>query len=98
MQTHGLRMSNQEREKKKGALYAYSAPHSITSLMISSWHRKQSLEIMVSDENINGLVKRGYLDLDEIDDAQAIREALSLFLWDALLGAPRQIASEAAKS
>jgi hypothetical protein len=28
------------------------------------------------------------------DDSQAIKEALSLFLWDALLVAPRQIASK----
>ena len=59
---------------------------------------RHSREIRVSDENINRLVKRGYLALDEIDDAQAIREALSLFLWDALLGAPRQIASKVAES
>jgi hypothetical protein len=56
-----------------------------------------SLKIRVSDEKINRLVKRGYLGPNEVDDAQAIRQALSLFLWDALLGAPRQTASKAAK-
>jgi hypothetical protein len=56
-----------------------------------------SLKIRVSDEKINRLVKRGYLGPNEVDDAQAIRQALSLFVWDALLGAPRQTASKAAK-
>jgi hypothetical protein len=51
-----------------------------------------SRKVWISDEKINGLVKRGYLAPDELDDTQAIKEALSLFLWDALLGVPRQTA------
>ena len=53
----------------------------------------ETLEIRISDENINGLVKRGYLDLNEIDDTRAISRAMSLFLWDALLGFPRKKAA-----
>ena len=53
---------------------------------------RHRLRIRVSDENINDLVKRGYLGPDEFDDDQAISQALSLFLWDSLLGAQRQIA------
>jgi hypothetical protein len=49
------------------------------------------------DENINNLTKRGYLGRDELDDPQAISQAVSLFIWDALYGAPRQIASKGAK-
>ena len=45
-----------------------------------------SLKIRVSDEKINRLVKRGYLGPNEVDDAQAIRQALSLFVWDASWG------------
>jgi hypothetical protein len=55
------------------------------------------LKIRVSDATIKGLVQRGYLGPDESDDHQAIRQALSLFVWDALPGAPRQTASKAAK-
>jgi len=58
---------------------------------------RRRLKIRVSDKNVNNLAKRGYLGPDELDDEQAIRQALSLFLWDALLGAPRQTASNAAK-
>jgi hypothetical protein len=47
--------------------------------------------IRVSDENVNALVKRGYLRKDEVDDERAIRQALSLFAWDALIGDARQI-------
>ncbi len=53
--------------------------------------RRQLREIRISDENLNGLVKRGYLDLNELDNTQAISQALGLFLWDALLGTPRQM-------
>ena len=54
---------------------------------------RQSREVWISDEKINFLVKRGYLAPNELDDTQAIEEALSLFLWDAMLGVPRQTAS-----
>jgi hypothetical protein len=57
----------------------------------------ERLKIRVSDENINNLAKRGYLGPDELDHEEAIRQALSLFLWDALFGAPRQIARKGAK-
>ena len=57
----------------------------------------ERLKIRVRDENINNLAKRGYLGPDELDDRQAISQAVSLFIWDALYGAPRQIASKGAK-
>ena len=57
----------------------------------------ESLNIRVTDERINGLAKRGYLGPDEVDDRQAISQALSLFLWGVLFGAPRQIARKGAK-
>ena len=47
----------------------------------------ERLKIRVSDENINNLAKRGYLGPDELDDEKAIRQAVSLFIWDALFGA-----------
>jgi hypothetical protein len=58
---------------------------------------RKSRKIKISDEKIYKLVKRGYLGPNELDDAQAVREALSLFLCDALLGVPRHIASKGAK-
>jgi hypothetical protein len=43
-----------------------------------------SRKVWISDEKINRLVKRGYLAPNELDDTGAIKEALSLFVWDAL--------------
>jgi hypothetical protein len=56
-----------------------------------------SRQVWISDEKINALVKRGYLAPNELDDAQAIKEALSLFVWDALSGVPCQIVSKGSK-
>ena len=44
----------------------------------------------LSDGQINSLVKRGYLGPNELDEPQAIKEALSLFLWDAILKSPKR--------
>jgi hypothetical protein len=52
----------------------------------------QPRKVRITDENIIGLVKRGYLGANERDDTQAIKEAVSLFLWDALVGVPQQTA------
>src|ERR1700749_1412669 len=57
----------------------------------------ERLKIRVRGENISNLAKRGYLGPDELDDPQAISQAVRLFIWDALYGAPRQIASKGAK-
>jgi hypothetical protein len=57
----------------------------------------ERLKIRVRDENINCLARRGYLGPDELDDPQAISQAVRLFIWDALYGAPLQIASKGAK-
>jgi len=57
----------------------------------------ERLKIRVRDENINNLARRGYLGPDELDDPQAISQAVSLFIWDVLYGAPGQIASKRAK-
>jgi hypothetical protein len=68
--------------------------------------RGSRVKIRVSDDNLNGLVKRGYLGSNELDDVQATKEALSLFLWDRLQKSPkrapdarrsRRIASKRAK-
>jgi hypothetical protein len=68
--------------------------------------RASRVKIRVSDDNLNGLVKRGYLGSNELDDVQATKEALSLFLWDKLQKSPkrapdarrlRRIASKRAK-
>jgi len=40
--------------------------------------------IRIRDEYVNGLVKRGYLGQTEVDDIQAVKQAVSLFLWDSL--------------
>jgi hypothetical protein len=58
---------------------------------------RKSRKVWISDEKINRLVKRGYLAPNELDDTQAIKEALSLFVWDALSGVPRQIVSKGSK-
>jgi hypothetical protein len=53
--------------------------------------------LRVTRKRVNALVKRGYLGSNELDNERAILQALSLFLWDALLGDRRQTASKAAK-
>jgi hypothetical protein len=55
------------------------------------------LKVRLSDKRINGLVKRGYLGPNELDNERAISQALRLFLWDALIGDRRQTATKAAK-
>ena len=55
------------------------------------------LEVGLSDKRINGLVKRGYLGPNELDNERAISQALRLFLWDALIGDRRQTPTMAAK-
>jgi hypothetical protein len=40
----------------------------------------------VSRKQVNALVKRGYLGTNERDDDKALGQALSLFMWDALVG------------
>jgi hypothetical protein len=52
--------------------------------------RGSRVKIRVSDDNLNGLVKRGYLGPNELDDVQATKEALSLFLWDKLQKSPKR--------
>jgi hypothetical protein len=44
----------------------------------------QSIPITITDERIEGLVKRGYLGSSERDDLSAIQQAISLFVWDTL--------------
>jgi hypothetical protein len=51
---------------------------------------RELVKIRISDEKINGLVKRGYLGQNELDDPQAIKQALSLFLWDTLRKLPKR--------
>jgi hypothetical protein len=46
--------------------------------------------IRVSDKNINGQLKRGYLGPNEVNDVQAIKQAVSLFLWDSLQKSPKR--------
>ena len=55
------------------------------------------LKVRLSDKRINGLLKRGYLGPNELDNERAISQALRLFLWDALIGDRRQTASTTAK-
>ena len=55
-----------------------------------SYERK----IMVSDKNIDGLLKLGYLGPDERDDEEAITQALSLFISDTLQSARLRVNSE----
>jgi hypothetical protein len=44
----------------------------------------QLIPITITDEKIEGLVKRGYLGPSERDDLSAIEQALTLFVSDAL--------------
>jgi hypothetical protein len=55
------------------------------------------LKLRLSDKRINGLVKRGYLGPNELDNERAISQALRLFLWDTLIGDQRQTPTKAAK-
>ncbi len=40
----------------------------------------------ISRKQVNALVKRGYLGANERDDDKALGQALSLFMWDAMVG------------
>ena len=40
--------------------------------------------VKITEKRISALVKRGYLGADERDDLNAIGQAMSLFLWDAI--------------
>jgi hypothetical protein len=42
--------------------------------------------LRVSRKRVHALVKRGYLGANERDDDKALGQALSLFMWDALVG------------
>ena len=55
------------------------------------------VDVRITRKRVNALLKRGYLGPNEVDDEQAILQALSLFLWDALIGDRRQTATKAAK-
>jgi hypothetical protein len=55
------------------------------------------LEVRLSDKRINGLVKRGYLGPNELDNERAISQALRLFLWDTLIGDRHQTETKTAK-
>jgi hypothetical protein len=46
--------------------------------------------VRLSDGQVGTLVKRGYLGPNEVDEPQAIKEALSLFLWDTILKLPNR--------
>lgn len=41
----------------------------------------RSVSIGVSDKWVDGLLQRGYLGENEIDDERAIEQALNLFVW-----------------
>jgi hypothetical protein len=43
----------------------------------------------MTDKTIRGLIKRGYLGPEERDNLTAIRQAMSLFLWDDLREKPK---------
>ena len=55
------------------------------------------VNVRITRKRVNALLKRGYLGPNEVEDEQAILQALSLFLWDALIGDRRQTATKAAK-
>jgi hypothetical protein len=58
---------------------------------------RRRFNLRVTRKRVNALVKRGYLGPNEVNDEPAIGQALSLFLWDALIGDRRQIATKTAK-
>jgi hypothetical protein len=69
---------------------------------LRQYHRRfpgpgRRLNVRLTDKRINGLVKRGYLGPNELDNERAISQALRLFLWDALIGDRRQTATKAVK-
>ncbi len=45
---------------------------------------RRRLPIRITDQIIKGLVKRGYLGPQERENSTAIRQAVSLVLWDEL--------------
>jgi hypothetical protein len=38
---------------------------------------------------VRGLLKRGYLGPDECDDLNALRQAVTLFIWDTIRKTPK---------
>jgi hypothetical protein len=67
---------------------------------LRQYHRRfpgpgRRLNVRLTDKRINGLVKRGYLGPNELDNERAISQALRLFLWDTLIGPRHQIEGRA---
>jgi len=52
--------------------------------------RRQRLPIRITDQIIKGLVKHGYLGPQERENLTAIRQAVSLVIWDELPKLPKR--------
>jgi hypothetical protein len=52
--------------------------------------RRRRLPIGIIDQIIKGLVKHGYLGPQEIEDVTAVRQPVSLVIWDELPKLPKR--------
>jgi hypothetical protein len=50
--------------------------------------RRGTHRIKITDQTVRGLLKRGYLGPNELDDIKAIKQAVNLFLCDSLSKPP----------
>lgn len=60
--------------------------------------RRRSCQITMTGERIKGLVRRGYISPNEVDDMRAIEQAMNLFVWDELEKLGKRIREPATKS
>ena len=58
----------------------------------------QTCQITITGERIKGLVKRGYISPNEVDDMGAVEQAMNLFVWDELEKLGKRIGETATKS
>jgi hypothetical protein len=50
---------------------------------------RPTLQIGITEDMVRGLLKRGYLGPDECDDLKALRQAVTLFIWDTIRKTPK---------
>ena len=58
----------------------------------------QTFQITITGERIKGLLKRGYISPNEVDDMGAVEQAMNLFVWDELEKLGKRIRETATKS
>jgi hypothetical protein len=79
-------LSPAEREQRyRQALRELRDPRGLRELR----EPRPTLQIGITEDMVSGLLKRGYLGPDECDDLIALRQAVTLFIWDTIRKTPK---------